>query len=78
LSVSPIAPVIEKNETAAGTSTLIVNSDTINLSMTTPSDQMLIPRMQIPLVYDGGVAMWVLSMLPRMAKVRIGGWIQGG
>jgi hypothetical protein len=78
LSASPIVPVIEKNESAAGTSTMIVNSDTINLSVTTPSDQTLIPKMQIPLVYEGGVAMWVLSMLPRMAKVRTGGWIQGG
>lgn len=78
VSDSPVAPYIAKNDTNVGQSTTVANSDTIYVGVTTPVDPNKVPKAYIPLVYDGGVAMWILSMRPKLSKLRIGGWIQGG
>ena len=66
--------IIKNGSSINDTSSTFVDTDTIALEFSTPTDPVL---MYFPILSETGATIWVNTMTPGV-KQRIGGWIQGG
>lgn len=72
-----ISPKIIKNDGSGVVSTTADNNDTLRLSVNTPTNASIVPKLVIPVVTNGTLTTWVVSLVPGI-KQRVAGWLQGG
>lgn len=65
------------NSVPSGNATTVSKEDAFSVRVNTPTDVRRIPVLYLPVMYKGGMTMWIVRMSSAI-KTRVGGWIKGG
>lgn len=65
------------NNIPSGNATTVSKGDAFSVKVNTPTDVRRIPVLYLPVMYKGGMTMWIVRMSSAI-KTRVGGWIKGG